>query len=439
MGAAGRDFHNFNVCCRDNPACHVVAFTATQIPGIDSRRYPASLAGPLYPDGIPIRPETELERICRQEQADAVVFAYSDVDHGHVMHAAARATACGCDFELWGPDRTMLQGRCPVVAVTAVRTGCGKSQVSRHLAQQFAADGMRAAVIRHPIPYGNLEAQAVQRFAGMADLDSADCTIEEREEYEPYIEAGLVIFAGTDYASILAAAETEAELILWDGGNNDWPFIRPDVWITLVDALRPGHETGYWPGETNLRAADIVVIAKADAAPGETIERIRDSIRTANPDAVTIEGASPVTLDDPAAVKGRRVLVVEDGPTITHGGMATGAGFAAAEASGAAEIIDPRPFAVPAMAEVFRAYPHIGPVLPAVGYSPAQQKVLADTIAASGAEAVVAGTPIDLAVRLSALHPVNVPIVRARYRYADRAGRSLSAMVRLALTENTKG
>ena len=437
MGAAGRDFHNFNVCCRDNPALRVVAFTATQIPGIDSRRYPAALAGSLYPDGIPIVPEADLERLCRAERVDAVVFAYSDVAHAQVMHAAARAAACGCDFELWGPARTMLQSRCPVIAVTAVRTGCGKSQVSRHLAQALAERGKRAAVIRHPMPYGNLADQAVQRFASLADLEAADCTIEEREEYEPYIEAGLVVFAGADYARILAAAEAEAELILWDGGNNDWPFIRPDVWLTLVDALRPGHETGYWPGETNLRAADIIVIAKADAAADEAIQQIRANIRVANPKAVAIEGASPVTLEDPAAVKGRRVLVVEDGPTITHGGMATGAGFAATRAAGAAEIIDPRPFAVPAIAEVFRAYPHIGPVLPAVGYSPAQQRALADTIAASGAEAVVVGTPIDLAARLATLHPITVPMVRARYQYADRAGQSLMATVWQVLTKKT--
>ncbi len=439
MGAAGRDFHNFNVCCRDDPASRVVAFTATQIPGIDNRRYPAALAGPLYPDGIPIVPEADLERLCREERVDSVVFAYSDVPHGHVMHAAARATAIGCDFELWGPERTMLQSRCPVIAVTAVRTGCGKSQVSRHLAQELAAADSSAAVIRHPMPYGNLADQAVQRFASLKDLAAANCTIEEREEYEPYIEAGLVIFAGVDYARILAAAEAEADLILWDGGNNDWPFFCPDVWITLVDALRPGHETAYWPGETNLRAADIIVIAKADAAEGDAIAQINASIRTANPDAVVIEGASPVVLDDPALVRGKRVLVVEDGPTITHGGMATGAGFAAAKASAAAEIIDPRPFAVPEIAQVFADYPHIGPVLPAVGYGPAQQKALADTIAASGADAVIAGTPIDLSARLSALHPVNIPIVRARYSYADRDGKSLFAAVEQALTAKRKG
>lgn len=438
MGAAGRDFHNFNVCCRDDPACRVVAFTATQIPGIDSRRYPASLAGPLYPDGIPIVPESDLENLCLHEAVDTVVFAYSDVPHAHVMHAAARASAIGCDFELWGPQRTMLQSRCPVIAVTAVRTGCGKSQVSRHLAQKLADTGARAAVIRHPMPYGNLADQAVQRFASLEDLEAANCTIEEREEYEPYIEAGLVIFAGADYARILTAAETEADLILWDGGNNDWPFFRPDVWITLVDALRPGHETAYWPGETNLRAADILVIAKADAAEHDAIARIEANIRAANPDAAVVQGASPVVLDDPKAVRGQRVLVVEDGPTITHGGMATGAGFAAAKASAAAEIIDPRPFAVPEIAQVFADYPHIGPVLPAVGYNQAQQKALADTIAASGAGAVIAGTPIDLSARLSALHPVNVPIVRARYSYADREGYSLFAAVQQALTAKRK-
>lgn len=424
-GAAGRDFHNFNTCCRDNPALEVLAFTATQIPGIDARRYPAELAGPLYPDGVAILPETDLERICREQKADAVVFAYSDVTHEHVMHLAARAAACGCDFELWGPERTMLASTKPVIAVTAVRTGCGKSQVSRYLAQKLAASGVRAAAIRHPMPYGDLSRQAVQRFGAYADFDTHACTIEEREEYEPYIEAGLAIFAGADYAAILAAAEKEADVILWDGGNNDFSFIRPSLSIVLVDALRPGHETRYWPGEVNLRMADIVVVAKTAAAEPDAIKAISETIRQFNPAAQIILGASPVVLDQPDAVRGKRVLVVEDGPTITHGGMPTGAGYAAAVAGGAAEILDPRSFAVPAIAAVFKQYPHIGPVLPAVGYSTEQQKALAATIKAAGADVVVAGTPIDLTKRLEAVQLHGITVVRARYRYADADGNDL--------------
>lgn len=419
MGAAGRDFHNFNMICRDNPVYKVVAFTATQIPGIDARKYPADLAGSLYPDGIPIVPEAQLETLCADGNIDTVVFAYSDMLHADVMHAASRAIACGCDFVLWGPERTMLQSSKPVIAVTAVRTGCGKSQVSRYLAEKLQTSGQRVAVIRHPMPYGNLSKQAVQRFATMEDLELGECTIEEREEYEPYVERGLTIFAGADYARILAAAEAEADLVLWDGGNNDLSFVRPDVLLTLTDALRPGHETAYWPGEANLRMADIVIVAKSDAAGTEAAELVAAKARAINPKAELIFGGSPVELDDPSAVKGRRVLVVEDGPTITHGGMKTGAGYAAAKVAGAGEIIDPRPFAVPEIAAVFAQYPHIGPVLPAVGYSQAQQKALADTIAASGADLVIAGTPIDLAERIAHLRSINTPIIRARYNYRD--------------------
>lgn len=429
MGAAGRDFHNFNVCCRDDPGVEVVAFTATQIPGIDARRYPPEMAGPLYPDGIPILPESDLEAICRRENANAVVFAYSDVAHEHVMHAAARAAACGCDFELWGPERTMLRSTKPVLSVTAVRTGCGKSQVSRFLAQKLKDAGVRAAVIRHPMPYGDLSRQAVQRFASFEDFDAAQCTIEEREEYEPYVEAGLSIFAGADYARILEAAEAEADVILWDGGNNDFAFIRPTLSVVLVDALRPGHETRYWPGEVNLRMADIIVVAKSEAAEAETISAVEATVRGHNPGALIVRGASPVVLDDPQAVKGRRVLVVEDGPTITHGGMPTGAGYAAARAGGAAEILDARAFADPQIAAVFAQYPHIGPVLPAVGYSIGQQRALAATIQASGADVVVAGTPIDLERRLEAVQLQGPPIVRARYRYADAVGSDLWSAV----------
>lgn len=415
MGAAGRDFHNFNMVYRDNPACRVVAFTATQIPGIAERSYPPALAGSLYPQGIPILPEDDLEEICRSQRVDTVVFAYSDVPHDHVIHTASRAQAIGCDFVLLGPDATMLAASKPVIAVSAVRTGCGKSQTARHIAEQLAAADIRTAAIRHPMPYGDLAAQAVQRFVALGDLDEADCTIEEREEYEPYLEAGMVVFAGVDYAPILSAAEAEADVIVWDGGNNDFPFVRPDLHIVLVDALRPGHETSYWPGEVNLRAADIVIIAKADAAGASDIDAVSANVARINRDALVVRAGSPVTLDDPGRVRDKRVIVVDDGPTLTHGGMAYGAGYVAAVAAGAAEIVDPRAFATPDIATVYDAFPHLGAVLPAMGYSEAQKSALAATINASGADLVVAGTPIDLAQDI----PLELPIVRARYRYAD--------------------
>ncbi len=435
MGAAGRDFHNFNMVYRDDPACHVVAFTATQIPGIADRSYPPALAGELYPDGIPILPEDELEKICREQQVDTVVFAYSDVPHDHVIHAASRAQAVGCDFVLLGPDATMLAAPKPVIAVSAVRTGCGKSQTARHLAQQLSAAGIRTAAIRHPMPYGDLAAQAVQRFATRNDLDQADCTIEEREEYEPYIEAGMVVFAGVDYAPILEAAAREADVILWDGGNNDFPFVRPDLHIVLVDALRPGHETSYWPGEVNLRTADIVVIAKADTADASDIDAIERTIARFNSDAAIVRAGSPVTLDDPDRVRDKRVIVVDDGPTLTHGGMAYGAGYAATVAAGAAEIIDPRTCAAPGIAAVYDAFPHLGAVLPAMGYSDAQTRALAATINASGADLVVAGTPIDLALDVE----LAIPTVRARYRYADIGSPTLWDAVAAFLKEKGLG
>ena len=431
MGAAGRDFHNFNMVYQDSPAFHVVAFTATQIPGIAERFYPPALAGFLYPQGIPILPEDDLEDICRQQRVDSVVFAYSDVPHDYVIHAASRAQAMGCDFVLLGPDATMLTASKPVIAVSAVRTGCGKSQTARHLAEQLTAAGIRTAAIRHPMPYGDLAAQVVQRFATRDDLDAADCTIEEREEYEPYIEAGMAVFAGVDYAPILYAAEAEADVILWDGGNNDFPFVRPDLHVVLVDALRPGHETSYWPGEVNLRAADIVVIAKADAAAAADIDAISKNVARINPDAPVIRAGSPVTLDDPGAVRGKRVIVVDDGPTLTHGGMAYGAGYAAARAAEVAEIIDPRPFAVPEIAAVYEKFPHLGAVLPAMGYDEAQKSALAATLNASGADVVIAGTPIDLAQDIS----LDVPIVRARYRYADQGAPTLWDSVKAYLRD----
>jgi predicted GTPase len=342
LGAAGRDFHNFNVVYRDNPRFEVVAFTAAQIPDIAGRRYPAALAGARYPDGIPIVQEAELEGVCRSLGVDHVVFAYSDVPHAYVMHLASRALAAGADFVLLGPQRTMLPARVPVIAVSAVRTGCGKSQTARWISHRLRARGLRIAVIRHPMPYGDLEAQAVQRFANRSDLVEGRCTIEEREEYEPHIAAGNVVYAGVDYARVVAAAQEEADVIVWDGGNNDFPFVRPGLHIVLVDPLRPGHETDHHPGETVLRMADVVVIAKTDAAAAADIQRVADTARRINPHAPIVRTASPIRLDDPEAVRGKRVLVVEDGPSTTHGGMAYGAGYVAAIVAGAASIVHPR-------------------------------------------------------------------------------------------------
>jgi predicted GTPase len=425
LGAAGRDFHDFNVVFRDDPAVRVVAFTAAQIPGIAGRRYPPALAGPLYPAGIPIEPEGDLEAICRREHADEVIFAYSDVPHEHVMHLASRALAAGADFALLGPARTMLAARVPVIAVSAVRTGAGKSQTARWLGRRLRARGLRIALVRHPMPYGDLERQRVQRFASRADLDAAACTAEEREEYEPHLAAGHVVFAGVDYGAIVAAAEREADLIVWDGGNNDFPFLRPDLHLVVADALRPGQATRYHPGEAVLRMADVVVVNKVDAASVGDVERVIDEVRAACPGAPIVRAASPVRLDDPAAVRGRRVLVVEDGPTLTHGGMAHGAGLVAATRAGAAEVVDPRRSAVPPLRELFERYPHIGRVLPAVGYDEAQRTALRETIDRSDAEVVVAATPIDLA----ALVRPRKPVVRARYEYADAGEPTLGELV----------
>ena len=426
LGAAGRDFHNFNVVFRDDPTVTVVGFTAAQIPGIGGRRYPAALAGPRYPDGIPIDDEAQLEALCRARRVDQVVFAYSDVSHQAVMHLASRALASGADFVLLGPERTMLPAPCPVIAISAVRTGCGKSQVARWLGRRLRASGRRVAVLRHPMPYGDLERERVQRFAGRADLDAAACTLEEREEYEPHLAAGNVVFAGVDTAAIVARASAEADLIVWDGGNNDFPFVRPDLHLVLVDALRPGQAAAYHPGEAVLRMADLVVISKVDAAASADVQRVVDEVRGLNPTAPIVRTASPVHLDDPAAVRGRRVLVVEDGPTLTHGGMPYGAGFVAAARAGAAEIVDPRPGAAPALRAVFTRYPHIGRVLPAVGYGTAQCAALRETIIAAGAEVVVAATPIDLAALLALDAP---PVVRARYELADAGEPTLGALV----------
>jgi predicted GTPase len=427
-GAAGRDFHDFNMIWRDDPRVRVVAFTAAQIPGIDARRYPPELAGPRYPDGIPIVPESRLESVCLAERVDAVAFAYSDVSHAEVMHVASRALACGCDVLLPGPRSSMLRAHRPVVAVSAVRTGCGKSQTARHLALHLRQAGCRVAVVRHPMPYGDLLAQRVQAFRERADLDRAHCTIEEREEYEPHLEAGHAVYAGVDYAQVLARAEAEADVIVWDGGNNDFPFLVPDVHIVVCDALRPQQLTTHHPGEAVLRMADIVVINKTDAALAADVDALQARLESLRPGVPIVRAASPVRVDAPVS-SGTRVLVIEDGPTITHGGMSSGAGLRAARAVPGLTVLDPRGFAAPEIAEVFARYPHIGPVLPAMGYGGAQLDALRSTVAASGAGLVLAATPVDLA-RLGGF---DLPIVRVRYDYADAGPPTLWDRVRARL------
>ena len=425
MGAAGRDFHNFNMVYRDDPGSEVVAFTAAQIPHISGRLYPAALAGALYPDGIPIHDECELADICRARSVDEVVFAYSDVEHVEVMHRASIALASGADFVLQGPRGTMLASKIPVIAVCAVRTGVGKSQTTRWLSRLARSRGFRVAVVRHPMPYGDLARQAVQRFAKSEDFDDANCTIEEREEYEPHVEIGNVVFAGVDYARVLAAAEMEADLILWDGGNNDFSFIKPDLRIVLVDPLRAGHELTHHPGEAVLRAADIVIVAKTNGAEPDMVRQVTRTSHALAPRATIFPAASIVTLSDPDAIRGKRVLVVEDGPTITHGGMPYGAGYVAVAGAGVAEIVDPRESAVGEIADIYRKYPHIGRVLPAMGYTGAELDDLRATIAASRAEVVVCGTPIDLFRVLGA----GKPVVRARYEFAEVGEPRLSGLI----------
>jgi predicted GTPase len=425
LGAAGRDFHDFNTVYRDDPGTRVVAFTATQIPGIGGRRYPPELAGARYPDGIPIREERELEAICAQTRIDEIVFAYSDVPHAHVMHLASRALALGCDFTLLGPTRTMLRASRPVIAVCAVRTGCGKSQVARFLSQHLRARGLRVAVLRHPMPYGDLARARVQRFASVADLRDAGCTVEEREEYEPHIAAGNLVFAGVDYAAILAAAERESDVLVWDGGNNDFPFIRPDLHIVVADALRPDQVDTHHPGEAVARMADVFVVNKVNAAARPAVDALRRRLAAIAPRATIVEAASPVALDAPDAVRGKRAILVEDGPTITHGGMAHGAAHAAALAAGVAGIVDPRAAAAPLLREVYDSHPHIADVVPAVGYGPSQLEALRRTLADSDAEVVISGTPVDLA----ALIDIDKPIVRARYAYADAGAPVLADVI----------
>jgi predicted GTPase len=415
MGAAGRDFHNFQCCYRDDPAVEVIAFTATQIPSIAGRRYPASLAGSLYPQGIPIYPETELGALLTAHHVDDVVFAYSDVANQTVMTIAQMVLAAGANFRLLGAHATMFASRVPVVAVCAVRTGCGKSAVTRRVVHLLRQRGLRPVVIRHPMPYGDLEAQRVQRFATFDDLDQHACTIEEREEYEPHLEQGTVVYAGVDYAAILQAAEAEAEAIVWDGGNNDLPFFRPDVHLCLVDPHRPGHETLYYPGMANLLLADAVVVTKEDTADLANIQQVKETVRRYNPRAVVIDAASPLRVNDPQWITGKRVLVVEDGPTLTHGGMAYGAGTIAAQRYGAAEIVDPRPYAQGSIAETLRAYPTLRHVLPAMGYGAQQSAELEATINAVPCDSVLFGTPVDLRRLLTLRHPA----VRVRYEVQE--------------------
>jgi len=395
MGAAGRDFHNFNVAFRDDPTVEVVAFTATQIPFIDKRRYPAELAGARYPEGIPIFLEDQLVRLIKDLGVDEVVFAYSDVANTYVMHKASTVMAAGPSFALLGPNATMLEANVPVVAVCAVRTGSGKSQTTRKVVQTLKDHGKTAVVVRHPMPYGNLVAQRVQRFETFDDLDAANVTIEEREEYEPHLRKGTVVYAGVDYGAILEQAQKECDVLLWDGGNNDMPFFRPTVHITVVDPLRAGHEMSYHPGETNLRMADVLVINKMDSATSEQVEHVERSIASANPGAMVIKANSPVTFEEDVDLKGKRVLVIEDGPTLTHGEMQYGAGVVAAKQAGAGEIIDPREWATGSMKEIYAKY-EIGPVLPAMGYSGDQLREFEHMINSSGADVVIVATPIDL-------------------------------------------
>ncbi|MEW6748941.1 MAG: cyclic 2,3-diphosphoglycerate synthase [Candidatus Micrarchaeota archaeon] len=425
LGAAGRDFHNFNMFFRDNPTYQVVGFTATQIPKIAGRKYPAELAGKLYPEGIPIYDEKDLESLIEKHSIEEVYFSYSDVSHEYVMHLASRAQAKGASFVLLGPRETMLKSKKKVIAITAVRTGAGKSALSRTLASMLSRRGIRFVVIRHPMPYGELTKQKVQRFAGLEDLDKAQCTIEEREEYEPHIRNGVIVYAGIDYKAILEKAETEADVIIWDGGNNDIPFIKPDLYFVIADALRPGHEMWYYPGETNFRAADVIVINKVSDNPMD-VRRITKSAEKVNPRAMIIETDMELTPSMDANIYGKRVIVVEDGPTVTHGGMKFGAGFEFAARNGA-DVIDPRPFAVGSLKETYHHYEHMGNVVPSMGYYEDQLKDLAQTIKRSDAEMVISGTPIDL----SKLLKIDIPVLHVIFTMAERSGSLEKAVEKL--------
>ena len=415
MGAAGRDFHNFNVFYRNNPDYQVVAFTATQIPNIEGRRYPPELSGSLYPEGVPIFAESELERLIHEHKVDQVVFAYSDVPHQYVMHKASAVLAAGADFRLMGTSTTQLKSSKPVVSVCAVRTGSGKSQTTRRVSMILRDLGYRVAAIRHPMPYGDLVAQKVQRYAEYADLDRYECTIEEREEYEPHLDNGIIVYAGVDYEAILRQAEQEVDIILWDGGNNDFSFYQPDLGIVVVDPHRPGHESSYHPGETNVRLADVFVINKVDTANPDSVIAVRQSISEINPGAIVVEAASPLFVQDPSAIQGKRVLVIEDGPTLAHGEMAYGAGWVAARRFGAAEIVDPRPYAAGSILETYRKYPGTGAILPAMGYGDEMVRDLEKTINQSDVDMVISATPIDL----TRIIKVDKPMQRVRYELQE--------------------
>ncbi|SHE96750.1 Predicted GTPase [Desulfacinum infernum DSM 9756] len=429
MGAAGRDFHNFNVYFRNNPRYRVVAFTAAQIPDIEGRLYPPELAGPGYPEGIPIHPEEELAELIRRHKIDLVAFSYSDVPHVEVMHKASICMAEGADFILIGATYTMLRSAKPVVAVCAVRTGCGKSQTTRKVCEILRNRGLRVVAVRHPMPYGDIRRQEVQRFSSYDDFDRHRCTIEEREEYEPLVDQGIVVYAGVDYEKILRRAEGEADVIVWDGGNNDTPFYFPDVHIVLLDPHRPGHELTYYPGETNLRMAHIAVINKVDTAPAEGIRQVRENIERIAPQAEILLAESPVLVSDPEKIRGRRVAVVEDGPTLTHGEMPTGAGMIAAQTFGAAQVVDPKPYAAGSLRETYERYPHMGPVVPAMGYSPRQIADLEKTLNAVPCDLVLFATPIQLTRIVTLKHPT----VRVRYEYRDHGSPSLEEALKRRL------
>ena len=431
MGAAGRDFHNFNVYFRDNERYRVVCFTATQIPDIEGREYPAQLAGKLYPDGIPIKSDERLFDLIKANKIDLVAFSYSDVSHAEVMHKASIVTAAGADFIIIGAPYTMLESKKTVISVCAVRTGCGKSQTSRKIIEILQEMGKRVVAVRHPMPYGDLTRQVVQRFASYEDFEKHNCTIEEREEYEPHINMGAIVYAGIDYEKILRQAEEEADVIVWDGGNNDTPFFKPDIHVVVLDPHRPGHETAYHPGETNLILADVAVINKVDSAVPENVEQVRKAIETNNPRATIILADSALTAKDAEQIKGKKVLVVEDGPTLTHGEMAYGAGVIAARRFGASELVDPRPFLVGSIKETFQAYPGIGTVLPAMGYGQQQMNDLADTINTTRCDLVLLATPVDL----TRLITLNKPSIRIHYGYKDNSTPTLADTIRARLAQ----
>jgi len=425
MGAAGRDFHNFNVCFRDDERREVVGFTAAQIPKIACRIYPSELSGPLYPRGLPIWPEERLEEVIRGEMVDGCILAYSDLSSQEVMDLASRVLAAGADFALLSADHTMLESRLPVVAICAVRTGAGKSPVARSVSRLVRSSGLCPVVVRHPMPYGDLLRERAQRFASLEDLDGAGVTMEEREEYEAHLREGTVVLAGVDYGEVLSMAEGEGDLIIWDGGNNDLPFLRPDLWITVADGLRPGHELTYYPGQVNLRRAQIVVINKAATAGSGNVASIKENVRRTNPEAKTVLTSSLVRVDRPEIVAGKRVLVVEDGPSLTHGGMSHGAGLEAAWRYGAAEVVDPRPYAAGSLVEVFAKYPHIGPVLPAMGYYPDQMADLEETVSRVPADLVLVSTPVDLAAQIE----IDKPLLRVTYEMAEMEEPGLRGLV----------